>query len=280
MTAVLNQNAPEAKAVNGTSDSSHWYEYANGAWLPLYSQEKNYTLREARKDKEAGRVVVPSVTTIFKVLNKPQIVKWQMEQVALACWDMEPADRWDHKEHYVAEAVETANNASKGAMDLGTRIHAAIEDAIAGRDWDAELDVYVRPVLNKRAELGIKESVQEQCVGSTKYGYAGRGDDRSDSTRTFRDYKSRKSKGKKVPTYETDFVQLSAYMFAVWGNEAFRSGTAELWGISTSEPGLLTVTTKTGKELIPDFECFLALASVWRRLSDFDPRRPDLEGKK
>lgn len=269
---TLNQTdcpIPAAKA--STSDSSHWYGYDNGQWLPLYTPEKNYTLREARKDQAAGKVVVPSVTTIFKVLAKPSLDKWKAEQVALACWSQaSKPDRCPGTvEQFVEQAIETASNASKGAMDLGTRIHAGIESAIAGGEWDADLDVYVQPVLAKRAELGIKESVQEQCVGSTKYGYAGRGDDRSDSTMTFRDYKSRKSKGKKVPVYETDFAQLAAYSFATWGNDFFKRGSAEVWGISTSEPGLLTVTTKTGPELVADFQCFLALNTVWQHMNSF-----------
>jgi hypothetical protein len=267
---ILNQTDQPIKA-SGTSDSSHWYAFENGIWSPLYTPEKNYTLREARKDKEAGRIVVPSVTTIFKVLAKPQLVKWQMEQVALACWNSGIAPGIG-KEDFIEQTVDTANNASKGAMDLGTRIHQSIEDCLAGRDYDADLKLYVSAVMAKRAEMGIRWSVVEECVGSTKYGYAGRGDDRTDETKTLRDYKSRKSNGKKVAVYETDFVQLSAYMFAAWGNEAFRSGTAELWGISTTEPGLLTVTTKTGPELVPYFECFLSLCNVWRHMNSFDAR--------
>lgn len=266
-------NVPPAPATPGAGgDSGHWYGYDNGLWHPLYTPEKNYTLREARKDRSAGRVVVPSVTTIFKVLAKQSLEKWKMEQVALACWEQHK-ERWANGDHFIASAIDTANNASKDAMDLGTRIHAAIEDAIGGRPWDADLNVYILPVLAKREELGIKESVQEQCVGSLKYGYAGRGDDRTDRTMTFRDYKSRKSSGKaKVPVYETDFVQLAAYGFAAWGNDFFKQGSAELWGISTSEPGLLTVTTKPGPELVSDFECFLALSAVWRHVNKFDPR--------
>ena len=78
MTVLNQQDAPIA-ASKGTSDSSHWYSFTDGQWLPLYTPEKNYTLREARKDQAAGKVVVPSVTTIFKVLNKPQLTNWLME---------------------------------------------------------------------------------------------------------------------------------------------------------------------------------------------------------
>ena len=46
---ILNQTDVAIKPT-GTSDSSHWYCFENGVWSPLYTPEKNYTLREARKD--------------------------------------------------------------------------------------------------------------------------------------------------------------------------------------------------------------------------------------
>jgi hypothetical protein len=280
MSATLNMEAPAIKAAAGSSDSSHWYQNINGVWSPLYTPEKGYTLREARKDKDAGKVVASSVTTIFKVLAKPQLVKWQMEQVGLAAWNLMhtcpvPADSQDNqylRDEWVDSVVSTANNASKGAMDLGSRIHQAIEDCIAGRDYDADLKLYVSAVMAKRAELGVRWSEVEQCVGSTKYGYAGRCDDYSVETKTVRDYKSRKSKGKKVPSYETDFLQIAAYGFAIFGNEFFKAGSGEVWGISTTEPGVLTVTTKTGPEMVDDFACFLSLCNVWRHMNNFDAR--------
>jgi len=269
MTVLNQQDAPIA-ASKGTSDSSHWYSFTDGQWLPLYTPEKNYTLREARKDQAAGKVVVPSVTTIFKVLNKPQLTNWLMEQVAKAALTI-PHSPDVSDDDWVDNVVATANNASKGAMDLGTRIHQAIEDCIAGRDYPADLAIYVCPVMAKRAELGIRWSEVEQCVGSAKYGYAGRCDDNSDDTFTVRDIKSRKSKGKKVPVYETDPIQLAAYGYAKWGNEFFTKGRGEIWGISTSEPGLLTVHTYTGPELVKAFSVFLALLQTWVYINDFNP---------
>jgi hypothetical protein len=269
---ILNQTDAPIKA-SGTSDSSHWYCFENGVWSPLYTPEKNYTLREARKDKEAGRIVVPSVTTIFKVLAKPQLVKWQMEQVAKAAMESPrdqatgiPDDEW------IDSVIATANNVSRGAMDLGSRVHESIENCVAGRDYDADLQIYVAPVMEERAKRGVRWSVTEVCAGSAKYGYGCRGDDFSDETKTYRDYKSRKSKGRKVPVYETDFIQVSACGFARWGNEFFKSGHGEIWGISTSEPGALTVHEKTGPEMIEDFSCFLALTQVWSHMNRFNAK--------
>jgi hypothetical protein len=271
MSALLNQTDAPIAASKGTSDSSHWYSFTDGQWLPLYTPEKNYTLREARKDQAAGKVVVPSVTTIFKVLNKPQLTNWLMEQVAKAALTI-PHSPDVSDDDWVDNVVATANNASKGAMDLGTRIHQAIEDCIAGKDYPADLAIYVVPVMAERAKREVRWSVTEACMGSTKYGYAGRCDDHSEEGMVVRDIKSRKSKGKKVPTYETDFAQVAAYGFARFGNDFFKQGSGEIWGISTSEPGLLTVTSKTGPELVADFQCFLALTTVWQHMNNFDPR--------
>ena len=269
---TLNQSAPAAAPSKASSDSSHWYGYdATAGWQPLYTPEKNYTLRQARVDQAAGMVVVPSVTTIMKALNKPQLTNWLMEQVAEAAWS-EPSKPDMEKEIWVERVIATANNSSKGAMDLGTRIHKAIEDAIAGNDWDAALDEYVQPVLAERRMRLVTQSVQEACLGSTKYGYAGRCDDYSDDGMVIRDYKSRKSKGKKVASYETDPLQLAAYGYARWGNPFFKDGRGEIWGISTTQPGLLTVHDFTGKELIPAFTAFLALCDVWGFTNNFDAR--------
>lgn len=271
---TLNQSAPAAAPSKASSDSSHWYSYdATAGWQPLYTPEKNYTLRQARVDQAAGMVVVPSVTTIMKALNKPQLTNWLMEQVAEAAYVQHvlPPGVWD-KDAFIEQAIDTANNSSKGAMDLGTRIHKAIEDAIAGKDWDAALDEYVQPVLAERRNRLVTQSVQEACLGSTKYGYAGRCDDYSDDGMVIRDYKSRKSKGKKVASYETDPLQLAAYGYARWGNPFFKEGRGEIWGISTTQPGLLTVHEFTGKELIPAFTAFLALCDVWRFTNNFDAR--------
>jgi hypothetical protein len=286
---LLNQSAPHAEAPKGSSDfkGGHYYGYrlTNDTpegkirglaceWFPLYEPEKNFTLREARKIQAEGGVAVPSVTTYFSALAKPQLVTWAQENVAKACWDMmndsNPAGTFD-MDTWVEKALATASGASKGAADLGTRIHKAIELAISGDAYSEELAEYVTAVKDERDRLGITDSVQEECVGSLKYGYAGRADDLS-AGMTVMDYKSRKSKGKKVPTYETDKVQLAAYGYAKWGNAFFKSGRGIVVAISTTQPGLTTPHVWGGAELVEAFQAFLALTTTWRYINNYDPR--------
>ena len=258
------------------SDSSHWYAQDGGKWSPLYTPEKNYTLREARKDKEAGKVVMPSVTTYFKVLHKQALLDWKMEQVAKAAWlGLQMGHHLMIDEAgFIDSTVSAADNASKPAADRGTAIHAAIENCIAGEPYDAAMEPYVVAAMKEREALGIKSLGIETACGSLEHGYAGKCDEHAEGM-TVLDHKSRKSgkqKTPKVASYSTDRLQLSAYGYALFGDAFFLSGRGIILGISTTNPGLVTPHVFTGPELLPAFEAFLALCAVWRFENNFDPR--------
>ena len=268
-TPIPNAVAP---ANSGDFKGGHYYGYEADKWVPLYAPGKDFTLREARKIHAEGKVAVPSVTTYMGIMNKPQLIKWQCENVAKACWEQKEgfggtAEEWTDK------ALATASGASRGAMDLGTRIHKADELAANGEDYEAELDVYVKAIAKARAELGLKASHREECMGSLRYGVGGRCDEWTDCMAII-DIKSRKSKGKKVASYETDPIQLSVYGFCKWGNAFFKQGRGIIIAVSTTEPGLTTNHIWTGPELVQAFEAFLAMTAVWRYINNCDPRKP------
>lgn len=266
--------APAIKA-SGTEDhGGHWYAYEQPrGWYPLYADGGTFTLREARKLKEAGQVVCPSVTTIFKVLHKEQLVKWRMEKVAEACWEQHNSDAiWHGADEWIDQAIATASSASKGAADLGTRIHSGVESFLAGQEYSADIQQYVEPTAKELEARGLLGGISEACVGSLKYGFAGRCDLHCPSKLIVADLKSRKSKGKKVGSYASDKLQLAAYGYAIFGNRFFTSGTGLIYGISTTTPGLVTVHEYAGKDLVPAMEAFLALCKVWEFEANFTAR--------
>ena len=259
--------APEKSA---EFHGGHWYSHNESGWFPLYEPGKNFTLREARKVQKDGRVVMPSVTTYHKVLHKQNLVDWLIGQnldVALRT----PVAQFNTTDEWKDHVISTASNASRGAMDLGTNIHANIESAVKGEDYDAAMEVYVAPTMRERERLGLRSVAQEKCIGSLKYGYAGRCDDICEGL-TLVDYKSRSSRKGKVGSYSTDETQLAAYGFAEFGNDFFKHGRGIIFGISTKEPGVVTVHEFAGKDLVPAFEAFLGLMQVWRFENNFDPR--------
>lgn len=287
MSTLTKAPAATASMASQHRDDGHWYQQipdgtspTGSTWHPLYSPTKNYTLREARKDREAGRVVVPSVTTVFKCLHKRQLVDYLMGQVAMACYRAGrepgvPRTLIQPEAQYVEEMVNIANGASRGAMDLGTRIHGALELAVAtGGGYDATLDSYVTATLAEREKLGVKKIAIEVACGSAKYGYGGKCDESAEGM-TILDYKSRKSNKNKTPkvaSYSTDEMQVAAYGYAIHGNAFFKGGRGIILGISTTHPGLVTPHVFTGPELVPAFEAFLGLLQVWRYENTFDPR--------
>lgn len=277
---TLNQDAPAAKAEKRSDQGSHWYSYDTKIeqWSPLYEPGGSFTLRQARKLKAAGQIVVPSVTTYFKVLHKQMLVDWKIEQALKAAamspfvtpWagasDAETMDEW------IDRIAAKADGASRGAADLGTRIHTAIEQAVNGEDYEAECQGYVYPVLKLRKELGLVSIGPEACIGNTTLGYAGRCDDRFEGM-VVGDYKSRKTKpGRKVASYETDVIQLAAYGFAQWGDAFLLGGKGIIFVISTTEAGRVEPVHFTAKELREAFLAFTDLTGVWRYINSFDPR--------
>jgi hypothetical protein len=269
---TLNESAPPA-APDKSKDFSggHYYGHTQDrGWFPLYEPGKNFTLREARKIVASGGVAVPSTTTVFKLMHKQPLIDWLINQhldVALRTPVAQFANVDEWKEH----VSNVASNSSQGAMDLGTRIHAAYENAVAGRDYEADMEQYISPIMQERQKHGLKMVAQEICVGSLRHGYAGRMDEKCEGL-TVNDLKSRKSRKGKVGSYSTDRMQLASYGYAAFGNDFFKSGRGFITGVSTNEPGVVTIHEFAGPELVPSFEAFLGLLQLYRHENNFDPR--------
>lgn len=274
--STLLQEAPAAKAEKA-QESSHYYELVAGNWQPLYTPEKSFTLREARKAQKEGRKVVPSVTTYFKCLHKQNLVDWKVENAVKLAYDKSCTAIKFNRDEWCDSIIAEASHASRGAMDLGTRIHTAIENATAGADFDADMKVYVEPALACRKAEGIFSLSVEECVGNLQEGYAGRCDEFFHGM-IVGDNKSRKTtKGRKVATYDTEGLQLAAYGYAKWGFEFFDVGqktdrAGVIFVISTSEPGRVEPVWFTRGELHDAFNGFRYLTGVWRYINSFDPR--------
>ena len=283
MTTLNMTDAPISAAKPDHGDG-HFYGYTKDrGWFPLYSEGGTFGMREARKLHEAGEIAMPSATGYIKCLNKPHLTDWMMEEVAKACWDLDASSAYSTKEEYIEKVLETARNVSKPSMDLGTAVHAQVERAIKGEEYDAKYQIYVDAVMKELEAAGMTGCQAELCTGSLKYGIGGKIDMSHDASRTVGDLKTRgshrinKTKPSKVPYYESDLMQTACYGYCRYGNAFFTSGRAVIFGASTLIPGLVTPHVFTGKELVPAFEAFLALAAVWRYTHNCDPRRPLFE---
>lgn len=255
-----------AKALRST-DSAHWYS-SDGE--PHHFVEKKdgsgsrpATLGDARKNNW-----LPGVSTVLKVLAKPALTSWLIEQACMAVLTSprvkgEPLDAFVTR---VLGADREQDQESRKARDLGTEIHDALEMAFTG-GYSGPLARYVTSAMDLLTPLGRVMFTERILVGN---GYAGRTDVGLESdVITLVDFKSCKNIPKEC--WSEHRLQLSAYAKALGNTGDKRIETANLY-ISTSNPGEVKLCPN------PDWETtfedgFKPLLQHWNWMNDYWPQR-------
>ena len=249
---------------------SHWYTRDG---QPAYTIKKKdggdrpATLRDARKHN-----LLPSVTTIFNIMAKPQLEKWKLNKAIQAALtttrdDDEPDDRYHQR------ILERSRKEVSEAAELGTRIHDAIEAAFGGHEPPEDLKPYVLPTMEYLRKINLTNIELEQVVVNIREGYAGRVDLLAGfgDKRVIVDFKTRKTrKGEKVTPYEFQPMQIAAYAHAAFGS------LKDVWGaniyISTTEPERIETVAYNADTLREEYEAFINMCALWRYSKNYDPR--------
>ena len=263
-------------------DSSHWYSLDG---KPVHTQptkdgegQRATTLRDARK-----MMLLPSVTSIIGILDKPQLTRWKMREVAKAAIAIPGPQGEEPVERFADRAIEAAMSQVGEAADLGSRIHAAIENLMRGgaEEPSEELQPYVKPVLEWMRQVGVKVTHSEIVLVNAVHGFAGRVDALFTWGDAFGkmgilDFKTKKTKeGEKVEAYDEHALQLAAYAATHYGAEHLQHVVAANLFISSTEPGRLEVVKHDKAKLVAAYEAFCQMCAVWRFRKGYDPR-PDV----
>ena len=177
--------------------------------------------------------LLPSVTTVMKVLAAPELDRWKQQQVLMASLTL-PRIAGETDEVYCARIMEDAFKQVENAADLGTNIQKALELHFQGLQYDPSMEVYVAPVKDWVAVNRVKFIKHELRLVNPEIGYAGTTDAliEKDGILHILDYKSRKTKkDMKITPWSKEPMQISAYAKIA---EARRG--VNLY-ISTTEPG-------------------------------------------
>lgn len=251
-------------------DSSHWYTRAGEAahQVPRAKGDgmRATTLADARKFK-----LYPSATNVLGVLNKPALV-WYVEEQMTRAVLANPQGKDEPFDYYLNRMRDASKEVVTEAANLGTKIHAGIEDFYNTGDYDKELIGYVSPAVNALDAADFTPIGQEVRVVNHEEGYAGTADligSTPSHSSVVVDAKSRKSRKGKFTVYSTDRMQLAAYWVAHFGaiHEGGRIGNLY---ISTSEPGLAEMVWHDGIE--EHYQAFCNAAALWRYENRYDPR--------
>lgn len=216
------------------TEGGHWYA-VDGA--PKYtipkkdgSGDRPTTLRDAKKLN-----LLPSVTTITKVLHSEGLLRFKIQESCMAVLTS-PRKEGEDLTAFMERVLYTdreADETAEAARDLGTAVHGAIELALHGKEWNQELAAYVNPTLAEVAKIGTMVAAERVVVGQ---GYAGKLDLVVSTPHgpCVVDFKT----CKKIPkeSYDEHRLQLAAYAGAcknIWS-------TYNIY-ISTTEPGQVKV---------------------------------------
>jgi hypothetical protein len=189
-----------------SNSASHWY-YRDGR--PAYDK----TLREARKEP-----IVPSVTTILKVIGKPELDAWKQREL-LAAAVSTPRTRGQTDEAYARTIVDIYDAKQGEAAKRGTAIHDELEAWLKGTAR-AGFSTQAIAAKNMLDDHGCKAALCEQSFAHTdgSHGYGGRIDliCELDDGLAIIDYKTQgikldKKGNPKHTTYDEWAMQLAAY---------------------------------------------------------------------
>ena len=252
------------------SKQQHWYDRDGKAVFEVPKAKgggmRATTIADARK---LG--LYPSVTTVLSVLAKPQLVDWQLGQVAGKAYSNPPQDG-ESQEDYARRIISASQEQVGEAADLGTAIHAALEAHFQGLPVPDGYSAYVDPVAALIAREGITFLEHELRLVNADVGYAGTTDaviKTSDGRLGILDFKSRKTKpGERVSNWETEPMQIAAYGMAKWGKVPDTG--ANLY-ISTTEKGRVQIVQYSHEELQAAWDAFLCATRLWQYLKGYKP---------
>ena len=251
-------------------DSAHWYR-RDGE--PMHSvpsskgEPRPTTVRDARK---LG--LLPSVTNVLNVINKPELVEWKMTQAVLAALTLPRLDG-EGEDAFAKRVVEDAQSRVRTAVDFGSAFHAGAEQIAKTLEVD--------PAGPYAAWLNLhRDWFQANCIRvlwtervlvNTDLGYAGTADllvEHQEHGLTLVDYKTQGVKeGKTARAYPSWCQQLAAYRRAIGKAMACLSVI-----VNSAEPSAPVEHLWSEEELRAGLESFEAALVIWRNEKAYDPR--------
>lgn len=253
-------------------DGGHWYK-RDGS--PCYEvPTKGGGLRAVNLRWDRGLLLVPSVTTVTKIIDKPALNKWLRRQTALAALTL-PRIEGETDDEFLDRVDIDAAAQAKAAAEEGSRVHDAIEAYYRGRPVPAEYRLHVDGAAAAIAEAfpGVDDWIAEASFAHES-GYGGKVDLHSPSTGNVVDHKGKDGDfsevgrdGKPKRLAFDQHWQLGAYQD---GLLLPRADCANLF-FSRTHPGKVKLHRWKAAEIAEGAAIFHEALRLWKRLKGYDP---------
>lgn len=204
--------------------------------------------------------LLPSPSTILKLLAKPALEEWRAKQMlysVLTAPDLLIPETIDQKITRVLDVERQHEQESAIARDMGTAIHESIQNALNGKQFDSHLSPYVCPVLQEIMGLGNVIFSEKVLIAKDHAGLCDCGVE-SNGVVTLLDFKSSKTLPKS-PWPEHRF-QLASYAASLGNTGDKRIECVNIY-ISKTEPGLIAAINLGDWQR--DYKLFRLLLEFW-----------------
>lgn len=255
--------------------ASHWYTRKGDAVHEVDKSSSGDGTRPTNVSDARKLDLLPSVTNILGVLDKPQLNEWKQEQAVLASLTL-PRLPGESLDDFAKRVVKDAQEHSKQAADIGTKIHKACEDYIkTGSQDDPEMTKYVDALISWMEDYGVTIVESEKRIVGPDY--AGTADILAmiDGERVLIDIKSQDVKVKELkrgiepaPVFYEDWsYQLEAYAMA----SDHRQDKIGNLIIDRRKPSQFYYKIWTPDERTAAWEAFKAAKIIWKIKKRYDP---------
>ena len=256
-----------SETVVRTSEAGHWY-WPSG--LPAYEVEAKDGTKRAATLRDARKLgLYPSVTTIIKAAAQPGLEVWKQRQVMLAALTLSRVDG-ETDDAFVARVLDDSKEQARSAADLGTGIHAAIQNAYDDQPVTEHMDIVA--VVRERLDMhfgSLAWPLTPERSFAHPLGYGGKVDLHNPllvcdvKTKAFAD-------AREVGVYDEHLMQLAAYRVGL----GFPYARCANVFVSTTTPGLVWVKEHRGDDLARGWEMFVALLHFWQSRTGHRPSYP------
>jgi len=243
-------------------ESEHWYDKTGEAAYTVVGsngKERNTNLKDARKHG-----YVPSVTTILGVAAKPPLENWKINQAITAALTLKK-NKDESDSQFFYRCKEHSKSIGKKAAEMGTTIHAMIEQGFSGGK-ETKPYMVIKEYLDK---IFPDEKWIAEDSFCAKEGYGGKIDLYSESG-IFVDFKTKDNlDGKKGSNlvFNEHGMQLSAYAEGCGFTDPERVSIF----VDRKDTGLI-VPYKWDKDTHPKhLQMFKSLLTYWKLFKNYDP---------
>lgn len=171
--------------------------------IGVNGKERATTIRDARKLGLYG-----SVTTVIKSAAVPGRERWKAEQLLMSALTL-PQMPEESEQSWVGRVWQDSIQQTIRAAERGTRIHAAIEKAYRGEDYDPEFAAHVNLVRAEVAKIFGAENWLSERSFAHPLGYGGKVD--LHSPNALIDIKTKDGDLCDVKVYDEHKMQVAAY---------------------------------------------------------------------